>query len=61
MSCHLVADDRASRSDLLASAQQVLRERFAIAHSVIQIESGRLNCPAEESCFVSQEESETGN
>ena len=56
LSCHLVADDAASRSDLLASAQQVLRERFAIAHSVIQIESGHLNCPAEESCFVSQED-----
>lgn len=54
LSCHLVADDAASRSDLLAAAQAVLRERFSIAHSVIQIESALANCPGEASCFVSR-------
>ncbi len=54
LSCHLVADDAANRSDLLAAAQAVLRERFSIAHSVIQIESALANCPGEASCFVSR-------
>lgn len=56
LSCHLVAEEAADRSDLLTAAQGMLRERFAIAHSVIQIESARANCPAETSCFVSRED-----
>ncbi len=52
LSCHLVAEDTADRSGLLAATQVVLRERFAIAHSVIQIESARIHCPVEASCFV---------
>ncbi len=56
LSCHLVADDAANRSDVLAAAQGMLRERFAIAHAVIQIESARASCRAEATCFVSRTE-----
>jgi cobalt-zinc-cadmium efflux system protein len=52
LSCHLVVDEPVNREQLLAAGQQVLRERFAIAHSVFQIESGAVSCPAEVSCFV---------
>lgn len=55
LSCHLVADEAVNRSHLLVAAQRVLHKRFAIAHSVIQIESQRANCPAELSCFVPPE------
>ncbi len=58
LSCHLVAEDSADRSDLLCSAQAVLRERFAIAHSVIQIESARANCTVDLSCFASQRQNQ---
>ena len=47
LSCHLVAADSADRSQLLGAAQGVLRERFSIAHSVIQIESEGLPCAVE--------------
>jgi len=56
LSCHLVAGDGVNRGSLLAAAQEVLRNRFSIAHSVIQIESGRVTCPAEVSCFVPKPE-----
>lgn len=52
LSCHLVVDEPVNREQLLAAGRQVLRERFAIAHSVFQIESGAVSCPAEVSCFV---------
>lgn len=52
LSCHLVAQESARRSELLAASQRMLRERFAITHSVIQIEAGRGVCPAEVSCPV---------
>jgi cobalt-zinc-cadmium efflux system protein len=52
LSCHLVAEEVASRAALLAAAQQVLRRRFAITHSAIQIESAQGACPAELSCAV---------
>jgi len=52
LSCHLVVDEPVNREQLLAAGRQVLRERFAIAHSVLQIESGAVSCPAEVSCFV---------
>jgi len=56
LSCHLVVDEPVSREQLLAAGQQVLRERFAIAHSVFQIESSAVSCPAEVSCFVPRAE-----
>lgn len=52
LSCHMVVDDGVDRSGLLAAAQLVLRERFGVAHSVIQIESERANCPVETTCFI---------
>lgn len=51
LSCHLVTDEAARRSELLAASQRVLRERFAITHTVIQIESVRNVCPAEVCCL----------
>lgn len=50
LSCHLVASELASRTELLAAAQRLLRERFAIVHTVIQIESTRNVCRAELCC-----------
>lgn len=54
LSCHLVAEDRVHPAALLAAAQAVLRERFSISHSVIQIESTGANCPGEASCVISR-------
>ncbi len=52
LSCHIVVDDGADRTALLSAAQDILRKRFSISHSVIQIESAHANCPVETTCFV---------
>jgi cobalt-zinc-cadmium efflux system protein len=39
LTVHLVATDGVDRDDLLAEAETVLRDRFRVAHSTIQIES----------------------
>jgi len=52
LSCHLVVDEPVNREQVLAAGRQVLRQRFAITHSVFQIESRAVSCPAEVSCFV---------
>jgi cobalt-zinc-cadmium efflux system protein len=52
LTCHLVVEEPIDRQQVLAAAQSLLSHRFAISHSVIQIESGHIACPAELSCFV---------
>ncbi len=52
LSCHLVVSEPVDRGQLLGAGQRILLERFAIQHSVIQIESGAVSCPSEVSCFV---------
>ena len=38
MSCHLVVDDPARGSDVLAAARKAMKEDFAITHTTIQVE-----------------------
>ncbi len=53
LSCHIVAEEAARRGAVLDAAQRLLRTRFSIEHSVIQIESARLSCAAGVCCLLS--------
>jgi cobalt-zinc-cadmium efflux system protein len=41
MSCHLVVDDSINRDDVLIKANELLKSRFDISHSTIQIEGNQ--------------------